>query len=85
VTLLSCRDPLSLPIITNNFKRFVARVGPVFWLQDRIEEILFWKRGWRRTASWMALYAFLCALIFDFIRRLMIRLSSQAIFLAWSC
>ncbi|KAF5348576.1 hypothetical protein D9756_009653 [Leucocoprinus leucothites] len=60
VTLLSSRDPLSLPIMTNNFKRFVAKVGPVFWFQDRIEEIVFWKRGWRRTTSWMALYAFLC-------------------------
>ncbi len=59
-TLLSSRDPLSLPIMTNNFKRFVAKVGPVFWLQDRAEEILFWKRGWKRTTTWMALYTFLC-------------------------
>ncbi|KAF8994734.1 integral peroxisomal membrane peroxin-domain-containing protein [Cyathus striatus] len=45
--LLSNRDPLSLPIMTSNFKRFVAKVGPVFWLQDRVEEVLFWRRGWR--------------------------------------
>jgi hypothetical protein len=64
--LLSSRDPLSLPIISNNFKRFVAKVGPVFWLQDRIEEILFWKRGWRRTLTWMAVYAFLCSLAHGF-------------------
>ncbi|KAF8650331.1 hypothetical protein AX16_005293 [Volvariella volvacea WC 439] len=58
--LLTNRDPLSIPITTNNFKRFVARVGPIFWVQDRIEEIMFWRRGWRMTCSWMALYAFLC-------------------------
>lgn len=61
-TLLSSKDPLSLPIMTNNFKRFVAKVGPVFWFQDRVEEILFWKRGWKHTTTWMALYAFLCKL-----------------------
>ncbi|XP_006460480.1 hypothetical protein AGABI2DRAFT_184925 [Agaricus bisporus var. bisporus H97] len=59
-TLLTSKDPLSLPIMTNNFKRFVAKVGPVFWFQDRVEEILFWKRGWKHTATWMALYTFLC-------------------------
>ena len=70
VTLLSSKDSLSLPIMTNNFKRFVANVGPVFWMQDRIEEIMFWKRGWRRTTSWMALYTFLCSLVYCFIRHL---------------
>ncbi|KAH6888820.1 integral peroxisomal membrane peroxin-domain-containing protein [Coprinopsis sp. MPI-PUGE-AT-0042] len=59
-TLLSTKDPLSLPIMTNNFKRFVSKIGPVFWLQDRGEEILLWKRGWKVTSTWMALYAFLC-------------------------
>ncbi|KAF7968953.1 hypothetical protein HWV62_28797 [Athelia sp. TMB] len=58
--LLSSRDPLSIPISTANFRRFVAKVGPVFWLQDRVEEIILWRRGWRVTGSWMALYAFLC-------------------------
>lgn len=70
VTLLSSKDPLSLPIMTNNFKRFVANVGPVFWMQDRIEEIMFWRRGWRRTTSWMALYTFLCSLVYCFTRHL---------------
>ncbi|EAU82496.2 hypothetical protein CC1G_08247 [Coprinopsis cinerea okayama7 len=46
--------------MTNNFKRFVSKIGPVFWLQDRIEEIVLWKRGWKVTLTWMALYAFLC-------------------------
>ena len=58
--LLSTRDPLSIPITTVNFKRFVARVGPVFWLQDRIEEIVMWRKGWKYTAVWMCAYTFLC-------------------------
>ncbi|KAF7308345.1 hypothetical protein HMN09_00682900 [Mycena chlorophos] len=58
--LLSARDPLSVPILTVNFKRFVERVGPIFWLQDRIEEIVLWKRGWKTTTVWMAAYAFFC-------------------------
>lgn len=59
-TLISTRDPLSIPITTVNFRRFVAKVGPIFWLQDRIEEILTWKRGWKVTTVWMSVYAFLC-------------------------
>jgi hypothetical protein len=59
-TLLSSKDPLSLPIMTNNFKRFVMTIGPVFWLQDRIEEVVLWKKGWMWTMIWMAGYALLC-------------------------
>ncbi|KAJ6488095.1 integral peroxisomal membrane peroxin-domain-containing protein [Mycena vulgaris] len=59
-TLLSSRDPLSVPILTVNFKRFIERVGPIFWLQDRIEEIILWKRGWKVTGVWIAAYAFFC-------------------------
>ncbi|KAH9480863.1 hypothetical protein JR316_0007465 [Psilocybe cubensis] len=58
-TLMSTKDPLSLPIMSTNFKRFVTIIGPVFWLQDRIEEIILWKRGTLRTAVWMAAYAFI--------------------------
>ncbi|KAI0373668.1 hypothetical protein BV20DRAFT_962230 [Pilatotrama ljubarskyi] len=58
--LLSTRDPLSIPITTTNFRRFVAKSGPIFWLQDRIEEIILWKRSWKYTLVWMAAYAFLC-------------------------
>ncbi|KAL4073196.1 hypothetical protein V8B97DRAFT_196184 [Scleroderma yunnanense] len=57
---LSTRDPLSLPIMTTNFRRFVAKVGPLFWLQDRIEEVILWKKGWKRTAVWLAAYGFIC-------------------------
>ena len=58
--LLTTRDPLSIPITTVNFRRFVSKAGPIFWLQDRIEEILMWKRGWKVTTVWMAAYAFFC-------------------------
>jgi len=60
VTLLSSRDPLSLPIMTVNFKRFVSIIGPVFWLQDRVEEIILWKTGPARTIIWMAAYSLIC-------------------------
>ena len=58
--LLSSKDPISLPIMTNSFKRFVNVVGPVFWLQDRIEEIGLWKRGTSWTTCWMVGYTLLC-------------------------
>ena len=54
--LLSNRDPLSIPTTTAHFRRFVAKIGPVFWLQDRIEEIVLWKTGWKPTTLWMAIY-----------------------------
>ncbi|KJA20142.1 hypothetical protein HYPSUDRAFT_204027 [Hypholoma sublateritium FD-334 SS-4] len=57
---MSSKDPLSLPTMSVNFKRFVSIIGPVFWLQDRIEEVVLWKRGWLRTTVWMAAYTFLC-------------------------
>ena len=60
--LMSTRDPLSVPITTVNFRRFISRVGPVFWLQDRIEEIVTWRKGWKVTVLWMAIYSFLCQL-----------------------
>ncbi|KAH7341656.1 integral peroxisomal membrane peroxin-domain-containing protein [Rhizoctonia solani] len=58
--LLSNRDSLSIQITTANFRRFVSRSGPVFWFQDRVEEIILWKRGWCYTASWGCAYVFLC-------------------------
>lgn len=58
--LLSTRDSLSIPITAVNFRRFVSRSGAVFWLQDRVEEILFWRKGWKVTTSWMIAYSFLC-------------------------
>ncbi|TFK78231.1 hypothetical protein K466DRAFT_668498 [Polyporus arcularius HHB13444] len=58
--LLSTRDALSMSITTVNFRRFVAKSGPIFWLQDRIEEIVLWKKSQKYTFVWMAAYAFLC-------------------------
>ncbi|KAH8114405.1 integral peroxisomal membrane peroxin-domain-containing protein [Phellopilus nigrolimitatus] len=58
--LLSTRDPLSLPMTTTHFRRFAAKCGPIFWLQDRAEEVLMWKRGWKVTSACMVAYAFLC-------------------------
>jgi len=60
--LMSTRDPLSVPITTVNFRRFISRIGPVFWLQDRVEEIITWRKGWKVTVLWMAIYSFLCQL-----------------------
>ncbi|KAF8341147.1 hypothetical protein F5887DRAFT_976939 [Amanita rubescens] len=59
-SLLSIKDPLSVPILSVNFRRFVSCVGPVFWLQDRIEEIVTWKKGWKVTCSWLSAYGFFC-------------------------
>nr|XP_018265564.1 uncharacterized protein I303_01934 [Kwoniella dejecticola CBS 10117]OBR87722.1 hypothetical protein I303_01934 [Kwoniella dejecticola CBS 10117] len=53
------REGLSLPLVSNNFRRFMTRVGPIFWLQDRIEEVLFWRKPiW--TWAWMMLWTFIC-------------------------
>ncbi|OCH84108.1 hypothetical protein OBBRIDRAFT_764704 [Obba rivulosa] len=58
--LLTTRDPLSIPITTVNFRRFVSKSGPAFWLQDRLEEIVMWRKGQKYTVVWMAVYAFIC-------------------------
>ncbi|KAH9969764.1 integral peroxisomal membrane peroxin-domain-containing protein [Russula dissimulans] len=58
--LLSTRDPLSVPTTTTNFRRLISRMGPIFWLQDSIEEIVTWRKGWKTTVMWMAAYCFLC-------------------------
>jgi hypothetical protein len=67
--VLSTRDPLSVPTITVNFRRFVSRVGPLFWLQDRIEEIVTWRKGWKVTVMWMIAYSFLCQLVSPAVQR----------------
>ncbi|ORY27745.1 integral peroxisomal membrane peroxin-domain-containing protein [Naematelia encephala] len=53
------RETLSLPLVSNNFRRFITKVGPVFWLQDRVEEVLFWRKP-RWTIAWMLLWTFTC-------------------------
>ena len=59
--LLSNRLQLSIPVTTVNFTRFVSRAGPIFWVQDRVEEIFMWRKGNAYTAAWISGYAFLCA------------------------
>ena len=63
ITLLSLRDPLLSPIISTNFKRFESIIGPVFWLQDRVEEIIVWKTGPIRPLIWMAASSSICAFV----------------------
>lgn len=58
--LLSTRNSLSLPTTTSNFRQFVAKSGPIFWAQDRLEEIFLWRKGCAYTTSWMIGYTFLC-------------------------
>lgn len=84
LSLLSTRDPLSVPIMTTNFRRFVCRVGPLFWLQDRGEEIILWKKGWKRTTVWLAVYGFFCTSLSLLSSRLRIHLG-QATFRGWRC
>lgn len=83
VQLLSTRDPLSIPIATVNFKRFVAKTGPVFWFQDRVEEILMWRRGWKVTGDWIAAYAFLCMSTASYLHFILLTTVNQATFLGW--
>ncbi|KAG6808953.1 hypothetical protein H0H92_002254 [Tricholoma furcatifolium] len=59
-TLLTNKEALSIPITTVNFKRFVAKSTSIWWMQDRVEEVVMWQRGWRVTGCWMAAYAFFC-------------------------
>jgi hypothetical protein len=63
-TLLSTRDPLYTPIATVNFRRLMSKVGAIFWLRDRIEEVFIWKRGWKVTSAWMTTYVFFCQFLF---------------------
>ena len=57
--LSSQRESLSLPVMTNSFRRFVARCGTIFWVEDRVEEVLYWRKPvW--TLSWMLLWSFIC-------------------------
>jgi len=70
--LLSTSYPLSLPITTVNFRRFVSRSGAIFWIQDRIEEIILWKRGQMYTFSFMAAFTFLCEIVKNFPLHLLI-------------
>ncbi|WWC87024.1 uncharacterized protein L201_001907 [Kwoniella dendrophila CBS 6074] len=57
--LTTQRENFSLPLVSNNFRRFVTRVGPIFWLMDRVEEVLFWRKPiW--TWAYMMVWTFIC-------------------------
>ena len=83
--LLSTRDQLSIPITAVNFRRFVSRSGSVFWLQDRIEEIVMWRKGWRVTGAWMGAYAFLCKIRAQKLHNAKIKLNLCYRFLPKTC
>ncbi|KAF8340631.1 Peroxin/Dysferlin domain-containing protein, partial [Cantharellus anzutake] len=46
--------------MTYNSRRFMSRVGFVFWTTDRIEEIVMWRKGWTHTLPWVIVYVLIC-------------------------
>ncbi|KAI1912054.1 Peroxisome size and maintenance regulator [Ophidiomyces ophidiicola] len=53
------RPPFSLPTMTNNFRRFNARIGIVFHFQNRVVKLLTWTRP-TETWSFLFVYSFTC-------------------------
>ncbi|KAJ5115163.1 hypothetical protein NUU61_000922 [Penicillium alfredii] len=53
------RPAFSLPTMTNNFRRFNARIGVVFLFQNRVERLLSWKKP-THTLSLLFVYSFIC-------------------------
>lgn len=53
------RPGFSLPLMSNNFRRFNARIGVVFILQNRLIRLFTWVEP-TQTLSFLALYTFLC-------------------------
>ncbi|EEQ27277.1 Peroxisome size and maintenance regulator [Microsporum canis] len=53
------RPPFSLPTMTNNFRRFNARIGIVFRFQYNVIKLLSWSH---RTQTWslICVYSFIC-------------------------
>ncbi|EGD84320.2 uncharacterized protein TERG_00602 [Trichophyton rubrum CBS 118892] len=53
------RPPFSLPTMTNNFRRFNARIGIVFRFQYNVIKLLSWRH---RTQTWslICVYSFIC-------------------------
>lgn len=58
--LLSQDPPVSVPLLTIAFRRFIVKVTPIFYVQDRVEEVLLWKRGPRVGFMWAAAWGALC-------------------------
>ncbi|OOQ91723.1 peroxin-24 Pex24-Penicillium chrysogenum [Penicillium brasilianum] len=53
------RPPFSLPTMSNNFRRFNARIGVVFLFQTRVERLLSWETP-THTISFLFVYSFIC-------------------------
>ena len=53
------RPGFSLPLMSNNFRRFNARVGVLFVLQNRLFKLFSWRQP-TRTLSFLAVYSFIC-------------------------
>ncbi|KAJ5386468.1 hypothetical protein N7509_009009 [Penicillium cosmopolitanum] len=53
------RPGFSLPLMSNNFRRFNARIGVVFLFQNRVERVLSWKTP-THTISFLFAYSFIC-------------------------
>jgi len=49
----------TLPTMSNNFRRFNARIGVVFVFQARVIRLLSWRRP-THTLSFLAIYTFVC-------------------------
>ncbi|KAJ5648653.1 hypothetical protein N7490_005025 [Penicillium lividum] len=53
------KPPFSLPAMTNNFRRFNARIGVVFLFQSQAEGLFCWKTP-THTLSFLFVYSFIC-------------------------
>ncbi|RMJ23511.1 integral peroxisomal membrane peroxin [Aspergillus sp. HF37] len=53
------RPAFSLPVMTNNFRRFNARIGIVFSFQNKLERLLGWEKS-SHTISLLFVYSFVC-------------------------
>ncbi|KIX05517.1 uncharacterized protein Z518_06389 [Rhinocladiella mackenziei CBS 650.93] len=53
------RPGFSLPLMTNNFRRFNARIGIVFVFQNRLIRLFTWRTP-SHTLSFLATYTFVC-------------------------
>jgi len=53
------RPAFNITTMSNNFRRFNARIGVVFVFQARLIRLLSWKT-WSHTLSFLAVYTFVC-------------------------
>ncbi|EEH07533.1 peroxin 24 [Histoplasma capsulatum G186AR] len=53
------RPAFSLPAMSNNFRRFNARIGIVFSFQERVINVLSWQTS-THTLSFLSVYSFIC-------------------------